>query len=273
MCCLLQLSDAHFGTEQPAVVAALQALAAELRPEVAVWTGDLTQRARAAQFEAARRFAQALPALHTLAMPGNHDIPLWHLPRRLLDPYAGYRRGFGDELEPVLDLDDLLLMMVKTTRRWRHRHGELSAAQVQRVAERLQRASPRQLRVVATHQPLHTRDERDAVHRVRGAEAALRTWAAAGADVVLAGHLHRPDCYPLSLGARRLWVVHAGTALSSRLRAGEPNSVNVLRWDAGADARSGRVERWDFEPGAAAFRCVRATALALSRTAGPAPAR
>jgi len=42
---LLQTSDAHFGTEQPQVVEALVALAAQQRPDVVVLSGDITQRA------------------------------------------------------------------------------------------------------------------------------------------------------------------------------------------------------------------------------------
>jgi 3',5'-cyclic AMP phosphodiesterase CpdA len=39
---LLQISDTHFGTEQPAVVDALVALAAQQRPGLVVLSGDIT---------------------------------------------------------------------------------------------------------------------------------------------------------------------------------------------------------------------------------------
>jgi hypothetical protein len=46
--------------------------------------------------------------------------------------------------------------------------------------------------------------------------------------------------------ARPLWAVQAGTAISSRVREGVPNSVNLLRW--GEDSAPGccRIEQWDF---------------------------
>ena len=50
MSVMLQISDTHFGTEQPHVVEALVKLAAQLQPDVVVLSGDLTQRARPAQF-------------------------------------------------------------------------------------------------------------------------------------------------------------------------------------------------------------------------------
>jgi 3',5'-cyclic AMP phosphodiesterase CpdA len=76
MSVLLQISDTHFGTEQPPVVEALGALATQQRPEIVVLSGDITQRARPAQFRAAKAFVDRLGA-PVLAIPGNHDIPLF----------------------------------------------------------------------------------------------------------------------------------------------------------------------------------------------------
>lgn len=45
MSVLLQISDTHFGTEQPPVLEALVALAAQQRPDLVVLSGDITQRA------------------------------------------------------------------------------------------------------------------------------------------------------------------------------------------------------------------------------------
>ncbi len=47
---LLHLSDLHFGTENMACMQAIQQLCASLQPEAVVVSGDLTQRARYAQF-------------------------------------------------------------------------------------------------------------------------------------------------------------------------------------------------------------------------------
>ncbi|MGC4115263.1 MAG: metallophosphoesterase [Myxococcales bacterium] len=99
---VLQLSDPHFGTEQPVVAEALQRLAAKLVPDLVVLSGDITQRATAAQFEAASRFTAGLNA-PVLVVPGNHDIPLLNLGLRVLAPYARHRRAFGAELEPSFE--------------------------------------------------------------------------------------------------------------------------------------------------------------------------
>lgn len=269
MSVLLQVSDPHFGTEQPAVVEALAALWAAQKPDVLVMSGDITQRARPWQFSAAGRFVERLAPRHALVIPGNHDIPLVDPFMRMFRPYARHRRVFGDELQPMLDLPDLLAIGVRTTRRYRHIDGEVSATQVARVAERLRAATPDQLRVVITHQPVdvpHADDEHDLLH---GHAHAARTWTEAGADVLMGGHIHLPYVRPLGLRfpglPRRSWCVQAGTATSWRVRPDAPNSVNLLRY--GAPERAGRctVERWDFTLARSRFECVETWELALQR--------
>lgn len=263
---LLQISDTHFGTERPAVVRALTAFAADLAPELVVLSGDITQRATVRQFAAARAFCGGLGA-PVLAVPGNHDIPLFNPLARLLWPYARHRRAFGAELEPVHASADFLVIGVKTTRRWRHQHGQLSGRQVERVAARLRQAAPEQVRVVVVHQPVAVPTPRDARDLLRGHGAAVRAWAQAGADVIAGGHIHLPYVLPLHQQetglARRAWCVQAGTAVSSRIRREAGNSVNVLRHRA---AGAAEVERWDYEDDRQAFVLVARHALDLQRT-------
>ncbi len=252
MSVLLQISDTHFGTEQPHVVEALVALAARQRPDVVVLSGDITQRARPAQFRAAKAFVDRLGA-PVLAIPGNHDIPLFDLWTRLRRPYAWHVAVFGSELEPSHSSPDLIVVCVNTTRARRHKHGEVSELQIDRVACTLAGATAEQLRVVVVHQPVAVTREEDVPNRLRGHAAALQRWAAAGADLVMGGHIHLPYVMALPGLARPVWAVQAGTAVSSRLREGVPNSVNLLRW--GADSSPGycQIEQWDFSANDRAF--------------------
>ena len=256
---LLQLSDPHFGTEIKDVAQALLRLADEQPPRLVVLSGDLTQRARTSQFDAARAFVDSIGA-RWLAVPGNHDVPLFNLLARVAFPYAGYRRAFGaGGVGPRFESADLCVAGVDTTRPWRHKHGEISARQVHDVARWLCAVPRGALKVVVTHHPLVVTLAEDRINRARGAEAALQAWCAAGMDVVMSGHIHLPFFVPLdAAGAGRAWVVQAGTALSRRLRGGVPPSVNLVR---SADA-GWRLERWDFDATRRGFACVATQAVA-----------
>jgi 3',5'-cyclic AMP phosphodiesterase CpdA len=265
MTTVLQISDPHFGTEVSEVVEALVELARQVRPGLLVMSGDITQRARRSQFSRARAFAERLRA-PLLAIPGNHDIPLFDPLARVFFPYRNYARAFGDELEPSFEAEDLLVIGVNTTRRHRHKHGEVSDAQIERVAGRLRVARPEQLRVVVTHQPVLAIRAHDENNLLRGSERAAPRWCEAGADLFLGGHIHLPYLSPLSQRFRELgrkaWVAQAGTSVSRRIREGIPNSVNLLLRPSGA---AWSVERWDFHASRRAFERVDTLSLTPDR--------
>ncbi|WP_085317328.1 metallophosphoesterase family protein [Derxia lacustris] len=265
---LLFLSDPHFGTERAPVVAALIALAQALRPDLLVLAGDITQRARRRQFAAARDFVDALGAAARVVLPGNHDLPLFNLWRRWRAPYANHCAAFGPELEPAFESAELLVLGVNTTRPARHKDGEVSAAQIARVAARLAQARPGQLRIVVTHQPLLAIEESDRANLLHGHRAAAQAWTEAGADLLLGGHVHLPYVRPLAPpgAARAAWVVQAGTAVSARVRAGVPNSVWLLGWARDGDGPAAcRADRYDFDAATGRFARVERHALALDR--------
>jgi 3',5'-cyclic AMP phosphodiesterase CpdA len=263
---LLQISDPHFGTEQPAVVEALLRLADELRPAVVVVSGDITQRARRAQFDAARAFVSRLSPPALVAIPGNHDIPLFNVIARMFYPYAGFERAFGADLEPAWRSDDFMVIGVNTTRASRHKDGEVSAEQILRVSKRLATASERQIRIVVTHQPVHVLRGSEIHNRLHGHADAIPAWSNAGADVIMGGHIHLPYIAPLHEHyrelRRRCWVVQAGTAVSTRVRARHPNSVNLIKRE---DAHVCLAERWDYNAERKKFHCVTVERLNLDR--------
>lgn len=266
MSVLLQISDTHFGTEQEPVVAALLQLAHRLEPEVVVLSGDVTQRARRAQFAAARDFVDRLPA-PLIVVPGNHDIPLFNVAARIVAPYANFSRAFGTDLEPSFESAAYLVACVNTTRPHRHKDGEVSREQIERICDRLRQAAPDQVRIVVVHQPVLVIRPEDEANLLHGYQDAVRAWSEAGADIVMGGHIHLPYVRPIVDAERtlprRMWAVQAGTALSWRIRGSMPNSVNVLRHAPGDLVCS--VERWDFEAAHNEFRCNRTESLELDR--------
>jgi 3',5'-cyclic AMP phosphodiesterase CpdA len=257
---LIQISDTHFGTERAPVVEALVRMVREQAPDLVVLSGDITQRALRRQFRAARAFIASLGVSATLAIPGNHDIPLYDVAARLLRPYANFRREFGWSLEPTFESAALLVVTVNTTRAYLHERGAASARQIERVAKRLERADAAQLRIVVTHQPVSVTRPEDRPDLLLGHERALRRWAAAGADLILGGHIHLPFVQALhewhSGLPRRIWAVQAGTAVSSRVRNEAANSVNLIRCSAGCAPRRCVVERWDYAEPAQRFAPV-----------------
>ncbi|MCQ0029805.1 metallophosphoesterase [Burkholderia glumae] len=275
MSTLLQVSDPHFGAEWPAAVDALVALVTTLRPDLVVLSGDLTQRARRRQFDAARAFVDRLGPQALLAIPGNHDIPLFDPFARLWHPYARYRHAFGADLEPVFDAPTLLVQGVNTTRPARHTAGEISAAQIERVARRFELARPAQLRVAVVHQPIATAGPSKRHDRLHGAEAALRRWADAGVDLVLGGHTHRPEINAVAVAGstRKVYAIQGGTAVSWRVRDGQPNSVNLIAYDhAGEGARRARVTRYEHDAAGGRFVAGEPRVLDLTPAHAAAPA-
>jgi 3',5'-cyclic AMP phosphodiesterase CpdA len=228
---LVHLSDVHFGRVDPRLVPPLVRTIRSLSPDLLAVSGDLTQRARQRQFVAARDFLRQLP-FHQIVVPGNHDVPLFNLAARFLQPLARYCRYITHDLEPVFEDDEMIVVGLNSARSLPfHGGGRLNEAQVTRAAARLKAAPPSAVRIVVTHHPFDLpegRDDRDLIGRAVMAMAQL---AAVGADLFLAGHLHVSHvggtAERYQIAGHSALVVQAGT-LSTRGR-GEANSFNVLR--------------------------------------------
>jgi 3',5'-cyclic AMP phosphodiesterase CpdA len=275
---IAHLSDLHFGTEAPGLPGALTDALAALRPDLVVVSGDLTQRARDGQFRRARALLDGLGA-PWLAVPGNHDVPLWNLAGRLLRPFDGYRRHIAPDLAPRWRDASVTVAGLNTVDPLAWEAGRFRPDDAGRLAEAFAEAGDR-LRVVAMHHPpIHPPEVRKPL--MRGAAEALAALAAAGADVVLCGHLHAWATAPITArdGGREVLMVQAGTTLSTR-RRGEANDFNLLTVD-GADLV---VDRWEHD-GQGAFHCAEAHRFrrvgaswqrmdaASERRPAPAPAR
>lgn len=227
---IAHLSDPHFGTILPGVEEGLLATLADLRPDAILITGDITQRARASQFRAARRFTEKLAPVPFIAVPGNHDIPLLNVFARLLDPYRGFKRLFKDQLEKDIQRGDALVLGLNSTSRWRHVQGAFDLPRLERRLGRAPRTGG--LRVAAFHHPVDCRLPQDEKNLLVGREHAVPMLARHGIDLIVGGHIHDPYVtlsgvrYP---GIERTMVIAvAGTCLSRRTRKGAPNSFNWM---------------------------------------------
>ena len=242
---IAHVSDLHFGREDPRVVEAVLEDLAAAAPHLVVVSGDLTQRARRREFRAARAFLDRLPA-PALVVPGNHDIPLFDLPRRFLWPLDRFRRMVTDDLSPLFHDEDLAILGVNTARSNVWKNGRLSLAQIDGIRERFAPMPPRMLKVLVTHHPFLGPPGTGRRRLVGRGLLALQAAEACGVDLLLAGHLHvgfSGDVRAHYLTIRRsILVAQAGTATSLRVR-GEPNTYNLITAD--GPALSLAVRGWD----------------------------
>src|SRR5262249_33256052 len=191
-----------------------------LAPRLMIVSGDLTQRARRAQFRAARAYLDRLPQ-PLIVVPGNHDIPLYDVGRRTLSPMGRYRDMISDALDPFHLEEDLAVLALNTTRPYRWKEGSISERQVQLIEDVFARAAPGCRRVLVTHHPFIPPPTSPKELVVHGQGAALPVIRASGVELLLAGHLHVGYADAVT-GGPGLLSVQAGTAISRR-RRGQPN--------------------------------------------------
>jgi 3',5'-cyclic AMP phosphodiesterase CpdA len=247
---LLHCSDLHFGPKHlPPVAAGLLALVERRRPDLVVISGDLTQRAKPEQFRAAQQFVERIP-VPTLAVPGNHDVPLYRVWERVFAPFGAYRSHFSRDLEPVYRDDEMLVAGINTAYNWTWKGGRITSRRLHELGELLAAAPARQFKVVVPHHqliPPPNFGSRGVLVNARRAMAAL---SAAGVDLVLAGHLHQSyvgsseEFYPR--GRPPVVILHSGTTTSSRGRAAERRR-NTCNW-VSFDERSLSVSHYAWQP-------------------------
>jgi 3',5'-cyclic AMP phosphodiesterase CpdA len=238
---IVHLSDLHFCRVDPGLLGPLAEAVRAASPDLVVVSGDLTQRARAREFRAARAFLEALPGPR-LVVPGNHDVPLYNPFARLFFGLRGYRRHVARDLAPLYRDDECAVLGLNTARSLALKGGRVSPGQLRAVARALGGLPPGLTKVLVTHHPFDLPPDSHHDRVVGGAGRAVEALAAAGVDVVLSGHEHRAhaghSAARFHTAHRPLLFVQAGTATSTRVRD-EPNSWNVLR----LAGREVRVER------------------------------
>ena len=136
---MLHLSDLHFGHHDPELAAGFADDINAHGADLVVASGDFTQVGSKAEFEQAREFLDRLHA-PVFAVPGNHDVPAVNIFRRFFDPYGLYRQFISPDLEPCLEMDGVVLVGMRTSRRarleWNWGHGTISRSQLEELDER-----------------------------------------------------------------------------------------------------------------------------------------
>lgn len=221
---LIHLSDLHFGAHDPEIVEAVERQVNAANPDLVVISGDLTQRAKTEQFQQACRFLERLRdnGHDVLAVPGNHDVPLYDVLRRFLSPLTRYMRYIDESLCPLFELRGATVLGINTARSFTFSDGRISHEQMDLIRNTFERSDPEAMRILVTHHPLFALPVGEEVARAVGrSELALDAIAEAGVDMMLSGHNHQASAHSardLVIRAGPALVIQAGTATSTRLR-------------------------------------------------------
>ena len=134
---IVHLSDLHFGRLDERIIGPLVERITSFQPSLIAVSGDLTQRARRRQFQQASAFLERLP-FAKLVVPGNHDVPLFNVAARLVDPFGGYRRWISTDLEPAYIDGEVAVIGLNSARALiTGGRGRLNLRQVEAAVERL----------------------------------------------------------------------------------------------------------------------------------------
>ena len=233
---ILHGSDLQMGRPfRPRAAKALRQLAFEVDPNLIVISGDLTQRAKVHEFQAAWKFLEALPQVPLIVTPGNHDVPLYRFWERLLVPYRNWNRTIPHDLDSVTVIPGATVVALNSASPWSAIvGGRLTQAQLRFARQSFDSELTEGIRVLVTHHHFVCKSAGGGGRPIPAAPLIINQIEEMEVDVVLSGHLHRMqvamsrDVVPgKNLGVP---LITAGTATSRRGRGEEKgtNSVNVL---------------------------------------------
>ena len=237
---IIHLSDLHFGGfADLKQIEALEEFLPSLDATALVVSGDLSQRARHGEFQAAHVFLHRMRMkIPALIVPGNHDVEWWKSPFRLLGEkrkFAKYLRYYG-ELRPTLEVPGALIAgavsgygLALGSLTWNVRDiavkGHLPRSETKRIKKVFAQAAPDLARVlVVHHNVLAGGTGRMGLARWRSAHKRLLD---TGADVILCGHDHYEGAGQIEGGVA---VSTSGTH-SYRQRGGRPSVFNLVTID------------------------------------------
>ncbi len=242
MTTVFHVSDLHFGWPAvPEQIEAIEQIIQVGKYDVVAISGDLTQRARAGEFQRAATFIRdARKVSRVITVPGNHDVKWWRAPLGLgkkSQVYANYRKFIDRNLEPVLQGPGATFVGINTahgvTRRtltWNLRDisiiGDIHKKQLDQAREIFEKAPKRDARVIVMHHN-PVRGELSQRHGLKNTQKILGAFAEMGVDLVCCGHDHQESVHYIEHTRKGTVISTAGT-ISNRSRGGRPSSVNVI---------------------------------------------
>jgi 3',5'-cyclic AMP phosphodiesterase CpdA len=186
---VLHLSDLHYGAgDDAAIERGAPILIDRFQPELVIASGDLSHRGREDQLASASRFLRSLDR-PVLAVPGNHDIP-YTFPARFTRSFREFEEQW-QTTEPTYSSPTLHVIGLNSVRPWRHQSGGIRNSQLAQAEDRLRGAHPDAFQVVVLHHHLIGAPWRSRKKPVARRNHVLASLVSAGADLILAGHIHQ----------------------------------------------------------------------------------
>lgn len=216
---IIHIADLHFGDESAALVEDFLDQLPDLKADVVVVAGDLTQSGSRDEFARAAEFlGQITPQV--VLTPGNHDTPVFDLVTRLFRPWRRLQKSVEAVSAPDFANDDIHIESFNSARGVQMRFDWSLGVVSQKMLDAPLAAlseSGAATRVLTAHHPILSPQAQSGRARTHRAPEFART-IAEHADLVLTGHLHQQFACPLELPGKRSWFVGASTAFSSRTR-------------------------------------------------------
>jgi 3',5'-cyclic AMP phosphodiesterase CpdA len=249
---VLHVSDFQCGSPfLPKAADAMLRVAEEVRPDVVVASGDLTQRAKVREFALARSILDRFGSVPLILTPGNHDVPLYRFWERLATPFRNWRAFAGNELDTVHAVPGATFVALNSAAPRRAIiNGWIGAGQVEFARAAFEAAPADDVRVLVIHHHFVPVPTGEGSRPLPGAARLATQFARMGVDVVMGGHVHQLHIR----SSAGLPFVATGTTTSRRGRGREEgwNSLCVHRFG----ATTLEVTPWlrspdatDFEPG------------------------
>ena len=235
---IAHISDLHFGRANEAALDALILAINSERPDLIAITGDFTQTGARREFEAANLFLASLSA-PILAVPGNHDTPVYNLPLRFLKPWARFEKHIGAAQLQIATAGDTVVIGLNSARRARMRfnwsYGKLSRKIIEVAASIAKRESAEGKTVfVAAHHPFEKGPNRAGAEIVGNGAYALQRFAQCGVSAVMTGHVHLSAAGPLAITQNQILSIQCGASGGARER-GEAAGFGLITVEGGDD--------------------------------------
>ncbi|HEY6164273.1 MAG TPA: metallophosphoesterase [Nitrososphaeraceae archaeon] len=224
---LVQISDLHIGGlfKQDAFNTIVKEVNDDLKPDVIIISGDLTDDGLLFQFEQARKEIDRFNCPNLIVFPGNHDYR-----------HTGYLlfKKFFPFTKQIYEFDDNIVVVTLGTARPDRDEGEVGHRQSIWMEETLGKYNNFKTKIVAMHHHLIAIPDTGYTNVVGISDAGdtLRACLESKVDLVLCGHKHRPWLWNLGT----LKIAYAGTACSWRYRGVFEDTYNII------DVKDGRMD-------------------------------